>query len=86
MNTQPLQAPPRSGDQVITVMAIVSPVVSLLSPFLAAAIGFIGARTLIVFPEGYQNQLESALTSGIVFLVAWLRMRSIRKQSDTPKE
>ena len=84
MNTQPLQAPPRSGDQVITTMAIVMPVVSLLSPFLSAGIAWVGVRTMIVFPDGYQNQLESVIGSGIALLVAWLRMRHIRNETPTP--
>ena len=80
MNGTPPQAvPPRSGDQVLNTMSRVGLVATLLSPFIAAGLTWIDTHTIITFNEGYQSQLETAVGLGVMYAVAALHMRSIRR-------
>ena len=71
--------PPRSGDQVLNTMSRVGLIVTLLSPFIAAGLTWFEAHTIIKFGEGYQSQLETAAGLGVMYAVAALHMRAIRR-------
>ena len=76
----PVLVPPRSGDQLLNTFGKVGLLVSLLSPFLQAALTWIKTHTIVVFTDGYQQQLETAIGFAAIWVVATLQMRAIKKR------
>ena len=82
MSAAPQVVQARSGDRVLNTMSQVGLVVTLLSPFIAAMLTWIEKNTSIVLGQNYQSQLETAVGLGIMYGVAKLHMRNIRKDPE----
>ena len=80
--SDPVLVAPRSGDQILNTLGKVGLLVSLLSPFIAAALKWIETHTSVVFNPGYQTQLETAIGIGIPFAIGTWHMRMIRKRDE----